>query len=104
HAPVPAVLVCALIGFSFGPVWSSLMNLAARQHPGSSGGAMGLMSAGCGLGGALFPALMGLLSDQVDLRAAFVLLALSALAAGALCRIAARKQDAALSGNHVSHL
>ena len=91
HMPIPAVIICALIGFSFGPVWSNMMNLAARQHPGSSGGAMGLMSAGCGLGGALFPALMGLISDRIDLRVAFVLLALSALAAGALSGIAARK-------------
>lgn len=97
HMPIPAVIICALIGFSFGPVWSSLMNLAARQHPGSSGGAMGLMSAGCGLGGALFPALIGLISDRIDLRAAFVLLALSALAAGALSGIAARKQGASFT-------
>lgn len=91
HAPIPALLVCALIGFSFGPVWSSLMNLAAQQHPGFSGGAMGLMSAGCGLGGAVFPALMGLISDRIDLRAAFVLLALAALTAGVLCSVAAKK-------------
>lgn len=92
RAPIPALTVCALIGFAFGPVWSNLMNLAARQHPGASGGALGLMSAGCGLGGAVFPALMGFISDQVDLRAAFILLALAALAAGMLSAIAARKQ------------
>ena len=34
--PVPALVVCALIGFAFGPVWSSLMNLAAARCPGSS--------------------------------------------------------------------
>lgn len=94
--PVLSLAFCALIGFAFGPVWSNLMNLAAERHPGSSGGAMGLMSAGCGLGGALFPALMGVLSARVDLRAAFLLLAFSALAAGALSFFATRAQ---LRGN-----
>jgi len=93
NAPVLSLVFCALIGFAFGPVWSNLMNLAARRHPGASGGAMGLMSAGCGLGGALFPALMGVLSAQIDLRAAFLLLACSALAAGALSFLAARAQS-----------
>ena len=45
RSPVPALAAAALIGFSFGPVWANLMNLAARRHPGNSGGAMGLMSA-----------------------------------------------------------
>ncbi|MCE5188067.1 MAG: MFS transporter [Eubacteriales bacterium] len=93
RASIPALAVSALIGFSFGPVWSCLMNLAAQRHPGNSGGAMGLMSAGCGLGGAVFPALMGLISDRLDLRAAFFLLALSALTGGALSFLAARKKS-----------
>ncbi len=89
--PVPALVVCALIGFAFGPVWSSLMNLAAARCPGSSGGAMGLMSAGCGLGGALFPALMGVISAQLNLRAAFLLLAVAAAVAALLSLFAARR-------------
>ena len=89
---IPAFAVCALIGFAFGPVWSLLMDFAARQHPGSSGAAMGLMSAGCGVGGAVFPALMGLISEYADLRAAFGLLAAAALIAGALSLAAVRLQ------------
>ena len=89
--PVPALIVCALIGFAFGPVWSSLMNLAAARCPGSSGGAMGLMSAGCGLGGALFPALMGVISARLNLRAAFLLLAIAAAIAALLSLLAARR-------------
>ncbi len=92
QASIPALVICAFIGFAFGPVWGSLMNLAAERFPGSSGGAMGLMSAGCGLGGALFPALMGILSDFVNLRAAFGLLALAAIAAATLSFFAARMQ------------
>jgi len=90
HSPVPALVAAALIGFSFGPVWANLMNLAAQRHPGNSGSAMGLMSAGCGLGGAVFPALMGLLSDRLNLGAAFLLLAAAALAAGVISIFAAR--------------
>ena len=89
--PVPALIVCALIGFAFGPVWSSLMNLAAARCPGSSGGAMGLMSAGCGLGGALFPALIGVISARLNLRAAFLLLAIAAAIAALLSLLAARR-------------
>jgi fucose permease len=87
---VPALALCALIGLAFGPVWSLLMDFAARQHPGSSGRAMGVMSAGCGLGGAVFPALMGLISEYADLRAAFGLLAVAAFIAGALAFAALR--------------
>jgi FHS family glucose/mannose:H+ symporter-like MFS transporter len=93
RSPIPALVAAALIGFSFGPVWANLMNLAARRHPGNSGGAMGLMSAGCGLGGAVFPALMGLLSDRVNLGAAFLLLAAAALAAGLVSLLAARRAE-----------
>jgi len=89
RSPVPALVAAALIGFSFGPVWANLMNLAARRHPGNSGGAMGLMSAGCGLGGAVFPALMGVLSDRLNLGAAFLLLAVAALTAGVISLFAA---------------
>jgi len=91
RSPVPALVAAALIGFSFGPVWANLMNLAAQRHPGNSGGAMGLMSAGCGLGGAVFPALMGLLSDRLNLGAAFALLAVAALIAGLVSLLAERR-------------
>jgi len=93
RSPVPALVAAALIGFSFGPVWANLMNLAAQRHPGNSGGAMGLMSAGCGLGGAVFPALMGVLSDRLNLGAAFALLAVAALVAGLVSLLAARRAE-----------
>jgi MFS family permease len=67
------------------------MNLAAARCPGSSGGAMGLMSAGCGLGGAMFPALMGVISARLNLRAAFLLLAIAAAIAALLSLLAARR-------------
>lgn len=86
--PMPAFVACAMIGFAFGPVWSILMNLAAARSPSASGSAIGLMSAGCGLGGAIFPALMGFVSDSFSLRAAFLLLAIAAAVAATLSLIA----------------
>ena len=99
RSPIPALVAAALIGFSFGPIWANLMSLAAQRHPGNSGGAMGLMSAGCGLGGAVFPALMGLLSDRLNLGAAFLLLAAAALAAGVVAFLAARKAKSPILQN-----
>jgi Fucose permease len=92
-APVPAFITCALIGFVFGPVWSILMNLAAARNPSASGGTIGLMSAGCGLGGAVFPALMGFFSDSFNLRSAFLLLAFAAAAAAVLSLMAKLRQQ-----------
>ncbi|MEN6339435.1 MAG: MFS transporter [Clostridiaceae bacterium] len=86
-----SLAACALIGFAFGPVWPMLMNRAARAFPQSSGGAIGLMSAGCGIGGALFPFLMGLVSDTLSLPAAFGMLALFAFAAMLLSYFALKK-------------
>ncbi len=98
-APIPAFITCALIGFAFGPVWSILMNLAAARNPSASGGTIGLMSAGCGLGGAVFPALMGLVSDSFNLRAAFLLLVFTAAAAAVLSLTAKlRQQNLACKG------
>jgi MFS family permease len=93
NASIPAFIICALIGFAFGPVWSILMSLAAARNPSASGGTIGLMSAGCGLGGAVFPALMGLISDSFNLRAAFLLLALTAAIAAALSLAAKLRQQ-----------
>lgn len=96
--PLLSLIACGLIGFAFGPVWPLLMDLAAKQYPYSSGSAIGLMSAGCGLGGIAFPAVMGFLADHTDLRLSFLLLSLTALAAGSLCLAIAirekRRQEA----------
>ncbi len=85
--PLLSLIVCGLIGFVFGPVWPLLIDLAAKQFPHNSGGAIGLMSAGCGLGGIAFPAVIGFLADHTDLRLSFLLLSLTALAAGSLCLV-----------------
>lgn len=91
RVPAMSLIACGLIGFAFGPVWSSLVGLAAKEFPDNSGGAIGLMSTGCGIGGALFPTLMGYMADSYDFSIAFVMLSITALAAGILCFIVQRK-------------
>jgi len=89
--PYLSLILCGMIGFAFGPAWSLLVDLAAKQFPQHTGGAIGLMSAGCGLGGVVFPSLMGFLSGQLDLRIAFAMLSVTALAAGILVYLLYRK-------------
>lgn len=90
-APYCAILLCALIGFTFGPLWSMLMDAAAKQFPSRTGGAIGLMSAGCGVGGMVFPALMGFVADEMRIRDAFILLVVAAIVAAGLCYAAFRR-------------
>ena len=92
--PYVALVLCGLIGFSFGPIWSLLIDLAEKEFPSRSGAAIGCMSAGCGMGGVLFPALVGATADTLDLRFAFLLLAAAALAACALCYAVLRRKSA----------
>lgn len=90
-SPVLSLILCALIGFSFGPIWSFIMALAIRNYPEKTASVTGLISSGCGLGGVLFPILMQL----VPLGKGFVLLAAAALAAG-VCIVFAARQDRAM--------
>lgn len=89
--PYLSLVLCGLIGFAFGPVWSLLVDLAAKEFPQHTGSAIGLMSAGCGLGGMVFPSLMGFLSGRLDIRFAFAMLSATALVAGLLAYIIYRK-------------
>jgi len=78
-----SLAMCVLTGMALGPLWAMLIDLAAKQFPENSGGAVGLFSSGCGIGGAVFPIITGLLSDGAGLRTAFAVLA--AVAAAAWC-------------------
>ena len=80
-----ALALCALIGAAYGPIWSTLVAEAAACFPGHSGSATGAMSAGCGMGGILYPILMGFTAQYFNLQAAFVMLAVTAVAGAALC-------------------
>jgi fucose permease len=93
-SPVLSLILCALIGFSFGPIWSFIMALAIRNYPEKTASVTGLISSGCGLGGVLFPILM----QMAPLGKGFVLLAAAALA-GCVCIVFAARQGRAMLYN-----
>lgn len=80
-----AILLCGLVGISYGPVWSTLVSSAAAQFPEQSAAAIGVMSTGCGLGGVIYPAVMGLMAEHITLHAAFLMLAGTAAIGVLLC-------------------
>ena len=84
-APAASLVCCFFVGFSYGPIWSTLVAQATALFPQAGAGAAGIMSAGCGLGGMLYPVLMGAASDWVGLGGAFGLLAATAAAGALLC-------------------
>ena len=79
--------LCFAIGFAFGPVWATLVAEATARFPQYAGEASGLMSAGCGAGGILFPALTGLAARNISLTVAFALLGVLALLGGGMCAL-----------------
>jgi len=81
-----SVVLSALVGASYGPVWTTLVGSAADAYPDRSGGAIGLMSTGCALGGIIYPMLMGAIAASFNFQWAFIALAVTALAASVLCR------------------
>ena len=87
RSPLISLVLCTLVGFCYGPIWSFIMALAVRNYPEKSASVTGLISSGCGLGGVLFPILM----QAVPQGGGFVLLAASALAASVCIILAARK-------------
>ena len=83
---VVSLIVCFFVGVSYGPVWTMLIAQAGTKHPEHSAAAIGLMSTACGLGGIVYPAIMGAVAQTVSLRSAFVLLGVTALGCLALFR------------------
>ena len=83
--PTVSLVCCFAAGFSYGPIWSTLVAQATGLYPESGAGAAGVMSAGCGIGGMLAPVLMGAVCDAAGLSAAFGMLAVMAAAGMILC-------------------
>lgn len=81
------VILCFLVGFSYGPIWTSIVAGAAERFPQHKASATGLMSASCGLGGIFYPVLMGAIVDGVDIRIGFVVLAVSACIGAVLASV-----------------
>ena len=72
------VVLCALVGFTYGPVFTSIVAGAAERFPDHKASATGLMSAACGLSGIIYPMFMGVLVESLDIRIGFLILAASA--------------------------
>ncbi len=73
------VLLCALVGAAYGPIWSTLVSGATARFPDHKGSAAGLMSAAGGLSGLVFPIIMGAVEDAAGVRIGFTVLAGAAL-------------------------
>lgn len=78
------VALCALVGFTYGPIWTTIVAGAAERFPQHKASATGLMSASCGLGGILYPVFMGAMVDSLDIRIGFLILTASALVGAVL--------------------
>ena len=76
-----ALFFSAVLGAVYAPIWPLLISLAANEFPQNSGTAVSLMSAGCGLGGALFPVITGSMTDSLGLRTGMLLMSAYALIA-----------------------
>ena len=83
--PTVSLVCCFAAGFSYGPIWSTLVAQATGLFPEAGAGAAGVMSAGCGIGGIVYPVLMGAACDGMGLGGAFGLLAATAAAGAVLC-------------------
>ena len=75
--------LCALVGFTYGPIWTTIVAGAAQRFPRHKASATGLMSASCGLAGIIYPVFMGAVVESLDIRIGFAILAVTA-ALGAL--------------------
>lgn len=84
------VALCFLVGFSYGPIWTTIMASAAESFPQHKASATGLMSASCGLGGIVYPILMGAIVKSLDIQIGFIILAVSATI-GSILSFASKK-------------
>ena len=89
--PMVSLVCCFAAGFSYGPIWSTLVAQATGLFPEAGAGAAGVMSAGCGIGGMIFPVLMGAVYEWVGISAAFLLLA-TAATLGMVCAGASQRK------------
>ena len=90
NQPVFSLFLCAAIGFLFGPVWSFIMSAAASLSPGKSATVIGMISSGCGVGGAIYPIIMGIIVKYTPLGSGFLFLAVSSMFAWLFVWIASR--------------
>ncbi len=88
-----SLALCFATGFAYGPIWSTLVAEATARNPENAGLVAGLMSAGCGAGGILFPAITGLVARSFSLAAAFGMMGAVAVLDAMLCGLVPARSE-----------
>lgn len=86
-SPILSLCACFAAGWSYGPIWSTLMSQATARFPHASAGAAGVMSAGVGVGGLVAPVVMGFVCDCAGIATGFWMLAAMAAGGMTLCAL-----------------
>lgn len=79
------VAICAAVGVAYAPIWCTVMACATEYFPERKASVAGLMSAGCGAGGIVFPMLTGAVAQSFSVVTAFIMLSGIALIGALLC-------------------
>jgi MFS family permease len=99
-SPLFYIVLCAAIGFCYGPIWANIMSISAGRYPGKTASVIGLISSSSGLGGSLYPVCMSVVITYTTKGNGFIFLAVSSLFAFILIYLASvftrfeRKMDA----------
>ncbi len=85
------IALCGVVGFAYGPIWTTIVAGAAERFPDRKASVTGLISASCGLAGILFPIGMGAIVESLDIRFGFITLTATALIGSALAFVLKRR-------------
>ena len=84
----PLVVVGSLVGFTFGWGWSGLFTFSVvRANQAAPAASTAITQTGSFVGGAIGPAVFGIIAERVSFTAAWISMAIALLAAGTLVRL-----------------
>jgi fucose permease len=86
----PLSLALGLAGFALGPVYPTLIALAAQRFPHSLGTALGMVASAGAAGGFCVPWLVGIAGDALGVRTAITLLGVCSLMVAAAANLLTR--------------
>ena len=81
------VVLFAVIGLAYGPVYPSIMSLASGRHPARSASVSGVMVTAGGVGGLVYPPVVGFLSPVLGLGVGMLGAAVLLAASGGLAAL-----------------
>jgi len=93
---LPSIVIIALVGMAFGPIWPMIVGICTRAYPGMTGTVVSLLMVGGGFGGTVMPAFMGTFADITGIRAVFMMIALLASAGGMSIVAVIKRQNYAI--------